>query len=88
MKKKKIIKIIAAYLYLKELLDGVNEYELFKRIYIDNEDIGYIEITYDYYITNPARWKRKIKKYMEILSQCNKCDLVYMKHKKRKKANK
>ena len=60
--------IAGVYLLIQDYIDKKNNYEIFKSMYIEKEDKNESDYEFDYCITNPHRWKRKMKTIINIFS--------------------
>lgn len=63
-----VIFVVAVYLLIQDYVDNKNNYEIFKSMYIEKEEKNEIDYEFDYCISNPQRWKRKMKTIINIFS--------------------
>lgn len=59
---------VGVYLLMQDKLENKNNYEIFKSTYVEDEKKSEMDYMFDYYITNPQRWKRKIKSIISMLT--------------------
>ncbi len=67
--KKIVVLIVGVYLLIQDYLEGTNNYELFNKLYVEKEKKTNLDIAYDYYISNPNRWKNKINTLFSLLTK-------------------
>ena len=63
-----VVFVVAVYLLMQDNLENKNNYEIFKSTYVEDEKKSEMDYMFDYYITNPQRWKRKIKSIISMLT--------------------
>lgn len=60
--------LVAVYLLLQDYLENKNNYEIFKSTYVEGQKKSDIDYIFEYYISNPQRWKRKMKNFISLLT--------------------
>ena len=63
-----IIFLVGIYLLMQDNLENKNNYVVFKSTYIERQNKSDIDYMFEYYISNPQRWKRKMKNFIRMLS--------------------
>jgi len=66
--KNKIYDAIIVYLLIDDVIRKMKNCELFIRKCVKKEKVSYNEIREKYYITNIDSWNKKMKNYIECLS--------------------
>ena len=71
MEKSKVL--LQIYLLLDDIVNNKDNYQLFKKVFIEERKITYKEIIDHHYITNIWWWKNKMQSYLNNM-ECVDCN--------------